>query len=116
MNVLSLFHGISCGRIALKRVGIKVNKYYASEIDKYAIQVTKKNYPDTIHIGDVNDIDFNEYIGKVDLLIGGSPCKGFSKVGKGLNFDDPESKLFFKFVEALEIIKPKYFLLENVMG
>ena len=114
MNVLSLFDGISCGQIALERADIKYDKYYASEIDKYAIQVTKKNYPDTIHIGDVNDIDFNEYIGKVDLLIGGSPCKGFSKVGKGLNFDDPESKLFFKFVEALEIIKPKYFLLENV--
>ena len=114
MNVLSLFDGISCGQIALERAGIKINTYYASEIDKYAIQITKKNYPDTIHIGDVNNIDFNEYISKIDLLIGGSPCQGFSKAGKGLNFDDPRSKLFFKFVEALNIIRPKYFLLENV--
>ena len=74
MDVLSLFDGISCGRIALERANIKVDTYYASEIDKYAIQITKKNYPDTIHIGDVNNIDFNEYIGKIDLLIGGSPC------------------------------------------
>jgi len=114
MNVLSLFDGISCGQIALERAGIKYNTYYASEIDKYAIQVTKKNYPNTIHIGDVNEIDFNEYIGEIDLLLGGSPCQGFSKAGKGLNFNDPRSKLFFKFAEALNIIKPKYFLLENV--
>ena len=114
MNVLSLFDGISCGQIALERAGIKYNKYYASEIDKYAIQVTKKNYPDTIHVGDVNNIDFKEYINKINLLIGGSPCQGFSFIGKQFNFDDPRSKLFFKFAEALNIIKPKYFLLENV--
>jgi DNA (cytosine-5)-methyltransferase 3A len=114
MNVLSLFDGISCGQVALERAGIKVDNYYASEIDKYAIQVTQKNYPNTIQIGDVEKIDFNEYIGKIDLLIGGSPCQGFSFAGKQLNFMDPRSRLFFKYVEALETIKPKYFLLENV--
>ena len=114
INVLSCFDGISCGRAALERAGIKVDKYYASEIDKYAIQIAKKNYPDTIHIGDVNDIDFTQFIGKIDMLIGGSPCQGFSRSGKGLNFNDPRSKLFFKYVEALNTIKPKYFLLENV--
>ena len=115
MNVLSLFDGISCGRIALERVGIKVDKYYASEIDKYAIQVTKKNYPDTIHIGDVNNIDFTKYIGKIDLLIGGSPCQDLSRCNlkqKGLNGE--RSKLFFKYIEALKIINPKYYLFENV--
>lgn len=114
MNVLSLFDGISCGQVALERARIKVDNYYASEIDKYAIQVTQKNYPNTIQIGDVEKIDFNEYIGKIDLLIGGSPCQGFSFAGKQLNFTDPRSRLFFKYVEALETIKPKYFLLENV--
>lgn len=114
MNILSLFDGISSGRVASERAGIQVDKYYASEIDKYAIQVTMKNYPDTVQIGDVEKINFNEYIGKVDMLIGGSPCQGFSFAGKQLNFMDPRSRLFFKFVEALETIKPKYFLLENV--
>jgi len=114
INVLSLFDGISCGRVALERAGIKIDKYYASEIDKYAIQIAKKNYADTIHIGDVNNIDFSQFAGKIDLLIGGSPCQGFSMAGKKLNFDDPRSVLFFKFVEALNIIKSKYFLLENV--
>ena len=98
----------------MERAGIKVDTYYSSEIDKYAIQVTQNNYPETIQLGDVNDIDFSEFINKIDLLIGGSPCQGFSQSGKGLNFEDPRSKLFFKFVEALNIIKPKYFLLENV--
>lgn len=114
MNVLSLFDGISCGQVALERAGIKIDNYYASEIDKYAIQVAQKNYPNTIQLGDIENIDFNKYIGKIDLLIGGSPCQGFSFAGKQLNFMDPRSRLFFKYVEALETIKPKYFLLENV--
>lgn len=114
MRVLSLFDGMACGLVALKRAGIKVEKYYASEIDKYAIQVAMKNHPEIIQIGDVTKIDFTEYIGKVDLIIGGSPCQGFSFAGKQLNFNDPRSKLFFKFVEAIEVIKPRYFLLENV--
>ena len=113
MNVLSLFDGMSCGRIALERAGIKVDKYYASEIDKYAIQVAKANYPDTIHLGDVQGIQAAD-VGSIDLLIGGSPCQGFSFAGKRLNFDDPRSQLFFEYVRLLKELKPTYFLLENV--
>jgi len=113
INVLSLFDGMSCGQIALERAGIEVNEYYASEIDKYAIQVTQANYPNTKHIGDVTKVKGAE-LPKIDLLIGGSPCQGFSFAGKQLNFDDPRSKLFFEFVRLLKETKPKYFLLENV--
>ena len=113
MNVLSLFDGISCGYEALKRANIKVDKYFASEIDKYAIQVSMKNHPDIIQIGDVTKLDLSN-LPKIDLLIGGSPCQGFSNAGKRLNFDDPRSKLFFRYVEILKQVKPKYFLLENV--
>jgi site-specific DNA-cytosine methylase len=113
MNVLSLFDGMSCGRIALERAGIKVDKYFASEIDKYAIQVAKANYPDTIHLGDVQGIQAAS-LGSIDLLIGGSPCQGFSFAGKRLNFDDPRSQLFFEYVRLLKELKPTYFLLENV--
>lgn len=120
MNILSLFDGMSCGRVALERAGIEVTKYYASEIDKYAMQVSKKNYPDIIQIGDINDIDIDlnkphsEFGFKPDLIIGGSPCQGFSFAGKQLAFNDPRSKLFFKFVEIINYYRPKYFLLENV--
>ncbi len=119
MNVLSLFDGMSCGRIALDRAGIKVNKYYASELDKYAIKVTQANWPETIQLGDVTkwqewDIDWSN----IDLLIGGSPCQGFSFAGKQLAFDDPRSKLFFVYVDILNHIKsvnPNVkFMLENV--
>tara|TARA_Y100001937_G_C7116652_1_gene330472 strand:- start:234 stop:1364 length:1131 start_codon:yes stop_codon:yes gene_type:complete len=113
MNVLSLFDGMSCGQIALDKLGIPVNKYFAAEIDKYAIQVAKKNYPDMIHLGDVKEIDPNE-LPKIDLLIGGSPCQGFSFAGKQLNFSDPRSQLFFEYVRLLKALKPKYFLMENV--
>ena len=113
MKVLSLFDGISCGRLALERAGIPVEKYYASEIDKYAIQIAQKNYPDTIQIGDVTKLNYLELL-DIDLVIGGSPCQGFSFAGKQLNFNDPRSKLFFEFVRAVKTIKPKYFLLENV--
>jgi DNA (cytosine-5)-methyltransferase 3A len=112
MNVLSLFDGMSCGQIALERAGIKVDKYFASEVDKYAIEVTQKNYPDTIQLGDVSYL--NSEKGIHDLLIGGSPCQGFSFAGKQLNFNDPRSKLFFEFVRLLNEAQPKYFLLENV--
>jgi DNA-cytosine methyltransferase len=113
MNVLSLFDGMSCGQIALERAEIKVDNYFASEIDKYAIKITQKNYPNTIQLGDVNNwIDW--HLPKIDLLIGGSPCQGFSNAGQGLNFDDPRSKLFFKFVDCLKWYKPTWFLLENV--
>jgi site-specific DNA-cytosine methylase len=114
MNILSLFDGISCGQIALNRVGIQYDNYYASEIDKYAIQVTMHNYPNTIQLGDVTKIDVSA-LPKIDLLIGGSPCQGFSFAGKQLNFNDPRSKLFFEFVRILNECKPKYFLLENVV-
>lgn len=116
MRVLSLFDGISCGQVALERAGIPVEVYYASEIDKYAIQVTQKNYPNTIQLGDVTKIDFTQFIGKIDLLIGGSPCQDLSILGKQAGLTGDKSKLFYKFVEALEIIKPKYFLLENNVG
>ena len=114
MNVLSLFDGMSCGQIALDNLGVKVDKYFASEIDKYAIKVAKANYPDTIHLGDVRDVKASD-LPEIDLLIGGSPCQGFSFAGKHrLNFDDPRSALFFEYVRLLKELKPKYFLLENV--
>ncbi len=100
MKVLSLFDGMSCGRIALERVGIKVDKYYASEIKPHAIQVTKENYPDTVHIGDVTKIDFNEYK-NIELLIGGSPCQDFSRGNKErLGLEGSKSSLFYKYLEA----------------
>lgn len=119
MNVLSLFDGMSCGQIALDRAGINVSKYYAAELDKYAITVTQANYPDTIQLGDVTkwrewSIDWSS----IDLLIGGSPCQGFSFAGKQLAFDDPRSKLFFVYVDILNHIRsvnPEIkFMLENV--
>ena len=113
MRILSLFDGISCGKVALERAGILVDKYIAYEIDKSAIQISKKNHPDIIQRGDVTKADFTEYKG-FDLVMGGSPCQGFSIAGKQLNFDDPRSKLFFEFWRAIKEVKPKYFLLENV--
>jgi len=113
MNVLSLFDGMSCGQIALNRLGVNVENYYASEIDKYAIKVTQKNYPNTIQLGDIKDIK-GEDLPKIDLLLAGSPCQGFSFAGKQLAFDDPRSALFFEFIRLLKEVKPKYFLLENV--
>ena len=114
MKVLSLFDGISCGRLALERAGIPVEKYYASEIDKYAIQVAQKNYPDTIQVGDVNKLNYLELL-DVDMIIGGSPCQDLSiakQNRQGLRGE--RSGLFWKYVEALEVIRPKWFLLENV--
>ena len=137
MNVLSLFDGISCGRVALERAGIKVDKYYASEICEYSIKITKKNYPSTIEIGDVRKVTKEKIDSKIDLLIGGSPCQNFSFAGKmngastkdkvkiitleqylvlkdqGFEFDG-YSYLFWEYVRLLKEIKPKYFLLENV--
>lgn len=113
MRVLSLFDGMSCGQLALEKVGINVDLYIASEVDKHAKQITRKNYPNTIHLGDVKQIKGFDFP-KIDLLIGGSPCQGFSFAGKQLNFDDPRSVLFFEFVRLLKETKPKYFLLENV--
>ena len=119
ITVLSLFDGISCGKVALDRAGIKVKNYYASEIDEYAMRVSKNNHPDIIHLGDVNAWrDWNIDWSQIDLLIGGSPCQGFSFAGKLLNFNDERSKLFFVYVDILNHIKsvnPNVkFLLENV--
>ena len=119
MNILSLFDGISVGYLALQRAGIEVNKYYASEIDEYAMQISEKNYPDIIRLGDVQDWErWDMEWDSVDLLIGGSPCQGFSFAGKQLNFEDERSKLFFKYIDILNhlrTVNPNVkFLLENV--
>jgi DNA (cytosine-5)-methyltransferase 3A len=137
MNVLSLFDGMSCGQQALERAGVKVNKYFASEIDKYAIQVTMANYPETIQLGSVVNVIGKE-LPKIDLLIGGSPCQSFSFAGKrkGMSTKDEQeiltlnhylelksqeyefegqSYLFWEYMRLLNEVKPKYFLLENVM-
>ena len=136
MNVLSLFDGLSCGRIALDKANIKYDNYFASEIDKHSISVSMKNYPTTIQLGSVLDLDTSK-LDKIDLLIGGSPCTNFSVAGKGngmittdnqelLSLDDylelkqkgfqfkGQSYLFWEYVRILRETKPKYFLLENV--
>ena len=113
MRVLSLFDGMACGYEALQRAWIQIEKYYASEIDKYAIQIAMKNHPDIIQVGDVTKLK-GEAFKDVDMIIGWSPCQGFSMAWKMLNFNDPRSKLFFEFVRLVKEIKPKYFLLENV--
>jgi DNA-cytosine methyltransferase len=121
MNVLSLCDGISGGQIALERAEIKVDRYYASEINIHAIKVTQHNYPNTIQLGDITLLDENKLreLPKIDLLIGGTPCQGFSICGKKLNFEDPRSKLFFEYVRILNWLKENNnpnikFLLENV--
>ena len=115
LRVLSLFDGISCGQIALERAGIPVEVYYASEIDKYAIQITQKNYPDTIQLGDVTKLDGKSFKGNIDLLIGGSPCQSLSITNSQTRQNlDGKSKLFFEYVRILNETQPKYFLLENV--
>lgn len=125
MNVLSLFDGMSCGQIALERAGIKVDKYYASEIKKHAISLTKEHYPNTIHIGDVTKVSYRDGIlytengefnvGKIDLLIGGSPCQNFSIASvTQLGLQGEKSKLFYEYLRILKEVNPKYFLLENV--
>lgn len=113
LNVLSLFDGISAGQLALKKSKIKVDNYFLSEIDKYAIKITQKNFPNTIQLGNILEWK-NWKLPKIDLIIGGSPCQGFSTAGKGLNFEDPRSKLFFEFIDILKKYNPEYFLLENV--
>lgn len=113
INVLSLFDGMSCGQIALNKAKIQYENYFASEIDKAAIKVTQSNFPKTIQLGDVRNVEGWE-LPKIDLLIGGSPCQGFSLIGKQLNFEDPRSKLFFEFVRLRKELNPRFFLLENV--
>lgn len=114
LRVLSLFDGIASGLVALKRSGIKVDKYYSSEIDSACIEIADKNHPEIIQLGDVKN--WREWdLEGIDLIMGGSPCQGFSNAGRGLNFDDPRSELFFEMVDIIEHFKPKYFLLENVV-
>lgn len=123
MVVLSLFDGMSCGMLALKRAGIQVDSYFASEIDKYAVQVSKKNWSEIIHIGDVTQVKYKDGVlqtqfgsckTKIDMVIGGSPCTSFSVAGDGSGFDG-ESGLFFEYLRILREVNPKYFLLENVV-
>jgi len=112
-NVVGLFDGISCGQVALQRAGIEYEQYYASEIDTHAMKVTQQQFPDTVQLGSVTDWKSWD-IDEIDLIMGGSPCQGFSLAGRQLNFDDERSKLFFEFLEMVRHFKPKYFLLENV--
>lgn len=112
MNVLSLFDGISCGQIALQRANINYENYYASEIDKFAIQIADKNFPDIKRLGNVLDVKGGD-LPNIDLLIGGSPCKTVSRAGNGKGFDG-ESGLFWEYLRILKETNPKYFLLENV--
>jgi DNA (cytosine-5)-methyltransferase 3A len=118
MNVLNLFAGMEVGRLACERAGVPIDKYYSSEIDKYAIQVSKANWPDIIHLGDVTKV-YGCTLPDIHLLLGGSPCQGFSFAGKQLNFNDPRSALLFEYVRILKelrVYNPNvYFLLENVM-
>jgi len=113
INVVSAFNGMGCIWLALDRENIKVNKRYSIEIDKYANIVNNANYSDTIQLGDIRKVKGKE-LKKIDLLVGGSPCQGFSFAGKQLNFNDPRSKLFFDFIRLKDETNPKYFLLENV--
>ena len=125
ITVLSLFDGMSCGQIALERSGIKVNKYYASEIKKHAIKLTMEHYPGTIQIGDVTKVNYKDgvlytengefEVGKIDLLIGGSPCQNFSIASiSQLGLRGEKSKLFYEYLRILKEVNPTYFLLENV--
>jgi site-specific DNA-cytosine methylase len=113
INVLSLFDGMSCGQIALNKLGIEYDNYFASEIDKDAIKVTMKNYPNTIQLGSIIDLKAED-LPKIDLLFGGSPCQSFSRAGNNTGFDG-SSRLFWEFVRVLNEVKPTYFLLENVI-
>lgn len=124
MKILSLFDGMSCWQLALQKLWIKEYEYYASEIDKYAMQVTQHNFPNTIQIWDVTKIWYNNwrliwewerfYTTSIDIILWWSPCQWFSFAWNQFAFDDPRSKLFFEYVRILKEVKPKYFLLENV--
>ena len=113
MNVLSMFDGMSGGQLSFQRAGLKVDKYYSCEIDKYAQAVTKANFPNTIFLGDVTKVDFSE-LTNIDVVIAGSPCQDLSFAGKGKGLEGDRSSLFYKVIEAIKVCKPEYFLLENV--
>lgn len=120
MKVLSLFDGISCGHLALDKIGIKVDKYYASEIEPNAIAITQYNYPDTIQLGDITKITEEQLdsLGHIDMVIGGSPCQDLScfkqSIGDNKGLEGSKSNLFYHYVRILKHVNPKYFLLENV--
>lgn len=120
INVISLFDGISAGRVALEKAGFQIGNYYASEVDKYAISIAQKNHPDTVQLGDVRRVTrsmFREDFladNPIDLVIGGSPCQAFSLAGHQKGFEDDRGQLFWEFVRVVKEFKPKYFLLENV--
>ena len=117
MNVLSLFDGISTGRLALEMAGIKVDRYLASEVEAAPMAISAANWPEIVQLGDVRKIMARD-LPHIDLVIGGSPCQGFSRAGRHLNFDDPRSALFFQFVRLLAVVRMEnpgaMFLLENV--
>lgn len=114
MNVFSCFDGISCGQEALIRSGVKIEKYYASEIDQRSITITQNRFPKTIQYGNILKIKDYHFLSPINLIMGGSPCQGFSFAGKRLNFEDPRSKLFFEFIRLKKELSPDYFFLENV--
>jgi len=114
INVLSLFDGMACGMLALKQIGVRVENYYASEIDVNAIGVANSNFPEIIQLGDVQEWE-SWKLPEIDLVMAGSPCQGFSSCGKGLAFDDPRSALFFEFEKIVKKIKPRWFFMENVV-
>ena len=113
MNVLSLFDGCSMGRLALHTMGVEVSNYYASEVDKYSEGVSRIQFPDIIRLGDINKIDFSK-LPKIDLLIAGFPCQSFSVSGSQKGLNESRGQLFYKVLEALQVLQPKYFLFENV--
>jgi DNA (cytosine-5)-methyltransferase 3A len=116
MNILSLFDGISCGQIALNKANIPYDNYYASEIKPHAIKCTLDNYPNTIQLGDILNLKGSD-LPKIDLLIGGSPCKGISRLNKNQEgLEHSESRLFWEYIRLLDEVKPKYYLLENTHG
>lgn len=114
-NIVSTFDGISCLQIALNRKGLEYKNYYASEIDTHCIKITQNNYPKTIQKGNICDLTKADFPKTIDLLVGGSPCQGFSLMGRQLNFNDDRSKLFFEFVRLKNELNPKWFILENVV-
>ena len=120
MRVLSLFDGISCGMVALERAGIRIDQYFASEIEPNAIKISKKNYPEIIQLGDITKIneEMLDAIKPIDLVIGGSPCQDLSvyKFDRGdvKGLDGSKSNLFYHYERILKYVNPKYFLLENV--
>ena len=112
-NVLSLFDGISCGQLALRKVGIEYENYYASEIEDFSIRVTQHHFPETIQLGDVQAVRGDD-LPPIDLLMAGSPCQGLSRCGHRRNFEDERSKLYYEFLRLLKETNPRYFFLENV--